>query len=140
MAWKDTGLVEGRKQSIKDWLEGGRRDLAGLGRTYGISRKTGHKWGQRFWPPGGVSEPVKHAPELHGARSGGDGASAPPGAAWRPSKPPWNVLECNPSGLSNNPHASRRKGFAPVLPSHLHWDSGCIGAHAQEPEILITPN
>ena len=48
MAWKDTEPVEGCKQSIEDWLEGGRRDLAGLGRKYGISRKAGHKWVQRF--------------------------------------------------------------------------------------------
>ena len=37
-------------------------------------------------------------------------------------------------------HASRRKGSAPVLPSHLHRDSDRIRAHVQEVEILITPN
>ena len=41
-----------RKQFIEDWLAGGRRDLAGLSRTYGISRKTGHKWVQRFLASG----------------------------------------------------------------------------------------
>ena len=48
MPWKDTGPVEERKRFIEDWLAGGRRDVAGLSRTYGISRKTGHKWIQRF--------------------------------------------------------------------------------------------
>ena len=37
-------------------------------------------------------------------------------------------------------HAPRRKGSAPVLPSHLHWDSDPISTHAQELGILITPN
>ena len=27
-----------------------------------------------------------------------------------------------------------------MLPSHRPWDSDPIGAHAREPEILITPN
>ena len=48
MPWKDTGLVAERKRFIEDWLAGGRRDVAGLSRTYGISRQTGHKWVQRF--------------------------------------------------------------------------------------------
>ena len=48
MPWKDTGPVEERKRFIEDWLAGGRRDVAGLSRTYGISRQTGHKWVQRF--------------------------------------------------------------------------------------------
>ena len=54
MPWKDTGPVAERKQFIEDWLAGGLRDLAGLSRTYGICRKTGHRWVQRFlaagWP------------------------------------------------------------------------------------------
>ena len=54
MPWKDTGPVAERKQFIEDWLAGGRRDLAGLSRTYGISCKTGHKWVQRFLA-GGVA-------------------------------------------------------------------------------------
>lgn len=40
--------MEERKRFIEDWLAGGRRDVAGLSRTCGISRKTGHKWIQRF--------------------------------------------------------------------------------------------
>ena len=44
MSWKDTGPVIERKQLIEDWLAGGRCDLAGLGQTYGICRKNGHKW------------------------------------------------------------------------------------------------
>ena len=41
-----------RKQFIEDWLAGGRCDQAGLGCTYGICRKTGHKWVQRFLAAG----------------------------------------------------------------------------------------
>ena len=52
MPWKDTGPVEERKKFIKDWLAGGRRDVAGLSRTYGISRQTEHKWVQRFMEGG----------------------------------------------------------------------------------------
>ena len=48
MPRKDTGPVAERQRFIEDWLAGGRRDVAGLSRTYGISRKTAHKWIQRF--------------------------------------------------------------------------------------------
>ena len=44
--------MEERKKFIEDGLAGGRRDVAGLSRTYGISRKTGHKWVQRFMEGG----------------------------------------------------------------------------------------
>ena len=40
--------MEQRKKFIADWLAGGRRNLAGLSRAYGISRQTGHKWVQRY--------------------------------------------------------------------------------------------
>ena len=43
-----------RQGFIADWLAGGRRDAAGLSRTYGIGRKTAHKWIQRFLA-GGVA-------------------------------------------------------------------------------------
>ena len=54
MPWKDTGPVQERKQFIEDWLAGGRCDQAGggLDRTYGICRKTGHKWVQPFLAAG----------------------------------------------------------------------------------------
>lgn len=55
MSWKDTGSVQERKQFIEDWLAGGRCDQAGLGRTYGICRKTEHKWVQRFLAAGQLS-------------------------------------------------------------------------------------
>ena len=48
MLGKKIGPVAERKQFIEDWLAGGCRDLAGLSRTYGISRKTGHKRVQRL--------------------------------------------------------------------------------------------
>lgn len=41
-----------RKRFIGDWLARGRRDLAGLDRTYDICRKTGHKCAQRFLAAG----------------------------------------------------------------------------------------
>ena len=44
--------MEKRKRFIEDWLARGRRDLAGLGRTYGICRETGHKCVQRFLAAG----------------------------------------------------------------------------------------
>ena len=55
---------------------------------------------------------------------------------------------CDPLPMPGRPlrgagldlHAPRRKGSAPVLPSHLHWDSDPISTHAQELGILITPN
>ena len=56
MAWKGTGSVQERKQFIEDWLAGGRCDQARLGRTYGICRKTGHKWVQRFLAAGRPSQ------------------------------------------------------------------------------------
>ena len=43
-------------------------------------------------------------------------------------------------GAGPDLHAHRRKGSAPVLPSHLHWDSDPISTYAQELGILITPN
>ena len=44
--------MQDRKQFIEDWLSGGRCNQAGLGRTYCICRKTGHKWVQRFLTAG----------------------------------------------------------------------------------------
>ena len=39
-------------------------------------------------------------------------------------------------GAGADRHASRPNGAATVLPSHLHWDSDPISAHAREPQIL----
>ena len=60
--------MQERKQFIEDWLAGGRCDPAGLGRTYGICRKTGHKWVQRFLAAGQPSR-TNHtrAPTARGA-------------------------------------------------------------------------
>ena len=47
MAWKETCVMDERMAFIVDW----RRDemkVAALCRLYGISRKTGHKWIERF--------------------------------------------------------------------------------------------
>ena len=44
--------MEERKKFIEDWLAGGRRDLAGLSRAYGIRRQTEHKWVQRLMEGG----------------------------------------------------------------------------------------
>ncbi len=40
--------MEQRKRFIEDWLAGGAANLAALCRLYGISRKTGYKWVERF--------------------------------------------------------------------------------------------
>ena len=44
--------MQERMQFIDAWLAGGRCDQAGLDRPYGICRKTGHKWVQRFLATG----------------------------------------------------------------------------------------
>lgn len=81
---------------IEDWLAGGRRDVARLSRTSGISRETGRKPVERFLERGlaGLADRLAHVPGL------------PKGAvrwrwrvgsvAHRPSKPPWRLLECQP--------------------------------------------
>ena len=46
--------MQERKRSIEDWLAGGGSNVAGLCRTYQISRKTGYKWMERF-RQGGLS-------------------------------------------------------------------------------------
>ena len=68
--------------------------------------------------------PLGHdvAPPLVPSRTGGRGSLPMPGRPLR--------------GAGPDLHAFRRKGSVPVLPSHLHWDSDPISAHAQEPEIL----
>ena len=62
MTWKASGPVEERRKFIEDWLAGRGRDVAGLCRSYGISRKTGHKWLERFRQDGlGALEDRSHA-------------------------------------------------------------------------------
>ena len=46
--------MQERKRFIEDWLAGGGSNIAGLCRTYQISRKTGYKWIERF-RQGGLS-------------------------------------------------------------------------------------
>lgn len=40
--------MEERERFIEDWLAGGRDNVAALCRLYGVSRKTGYKWLERF--------------------------------------------------------------------------------------------
>lgn len=47
MPWKETSLVEERKKFIEDWLTS-HTEVSGLCRVYGISRKSGYKWIDRF--------------------------------------------------------------------------------------------
>ena len=62
MTWKASGPVEERKKFIEDWLAGRGRDVAGLCRSYGISRKTGYQWLERFRQDGlGALEDRSHA-------------------------------------------------------------------------------
>ena len=54
MPWKETYHVKERKRFIEDWLRGGASNVAALWWLYGVSRKTGYKWPDRFeaggWP------------------------------------------------------------------------------------------
>lgn len=55
MPWKETYPLEERKRFIEDWLRAGvATNVAALCRLYGISRRTGYKWLERFrqggWP------------------------------------------------------------------------------------------
>lgn len=62
MPWKETYPMQERKRFIEDWLAGGASNIAGLCRTYQISRKTGYKWIERFRQGGlGALEDRSHA-------------------------------------------------------------------------------
>jgi transposase InsO family protein len=47
MPWKETCVVDQRREFIEDFL-GGKAPLTVLCKKYGISEKTGHKWKSRF--------------------------------------------------------------------------------------------
>jgi transposase InsO family protein len=47
MPWKEVGTVDARKLFIEEWLRG-KQSITALCGSYGISRKTGYKWRQRF--------------------------------------------------------------------------------------------
>ena len=47
MAWKETHVMDERLMFISDWLSG-ERTLAELCRFYGVSRKTGYKFVERY--------------------------------------------------------------------------------------------
>lgn len=48
MPWKETYPLGERERFIEDWIGGGAQNVAALCRLYGISRKTGYKWLERF--------------------------------------------------------------------------------------------
>ena len=53
MPWKDTSVQEERFRFIEDWRSGA-WSLATLCQSYGVTRKTGYKWIERY-QEGGVS-------------------------------------------------------------------------------------
>ncbi|USA43522.1 integrase core domain-containing protein [Spongiibacter taiwanensis] len=52
MPWRDVKPMDERVLFISDYLRGGRRYFAELCRCYGISRKTGYKWVERYQASG----------------------------------------------------------------------------------------
>lgn len=51
MAWKETNVLEQRREFIKEYLNGC-DNFKGLCKKYGVSEKTGHKWKNRFLEQG----------------------------------------------------------------------------------------
>ena len=47
MPWSETTAMDQKTQFIRDWCRG-RHTIADLCAIYSISRKTGHKWIDRF--------------------------------------------------------------------------------------------
>jgi len=47
MPWRETCAMEQRKKFVDDWLDG-QWNMTELCETYGVSRKTGYKWLERF--------------------------------------------------------------------------------------------
>ena len=62
MPWKATCPMDERMQFITAWLKG-EDTMSGLCRRYGVSRKTGYKWCERYTAegPAGLQE-RSHAP------------------------------------------------------------------------------
>jgi transposase-like protein len=48
MPWKESSVMSERVKMVVEDLEGVRGSKADLARRYGVSRKTLHKWLQRF--------------------------------------------------------------------------------------------
>jgi putative transposase len=57
MSWKETNAMELRKQFIRDWKRG-TRTVMELCAMYGISRKTGYKWIERYEQEG-AADPMR---------------------------------------------------------------------------------
>ena len=65
MPWKDTSVPEERFRFIEDWRSGS-WDLASLCRSYGVTRKTGYKWIERYQVDGlGGLRDLSRAPHHH---------------------------------------------------------------------------
>ena len=52
MSWKESTVVEQRKEFIQEYLAGKADSFKALCHKYGISEKTGHKWKNRFFKYG----------------------------------------------------------------------------------------
>ena len=48
LSWKESTVVEQRKEFIQEYLAGKADSFKALCHKYGISEKTGHKWKNRF--------------------------------------------------------------------------------------------
>jgi len=66
MPWSETTAMEQKVQFIRDW-RAGRRTVSELCALYGISRKTGYKWAERYVEegPDGLLERSHAAREMH---------------------------------------------------------------------------
>ena len=63
MPWKETNAVDQRRMFIEEWLKG-KESVNGLCEAYGISRKTGYKWIQRFHD-GGIANLLDRSRRPH---------------------------------------------------------------------------
>src|SRR5450759_4474795 len=65
MPWKETSVQEERFRLIEAWKED-RRSLAALCRDYGVTRRTGYKWIERYQAEGldGLRD-LPRAPQHH---------------------------------------------------------------------------
>jgi transposase-like protein len=62
MPWKESRIVNERLKFVADVLKG-ERSMTELCRTYGIARKTGYKWVERYHVAGPASlEDLTHRP------------------------------------------------------------------------------
>ena len=66
MSWSETTAMEQRIQFIRDW-RAGVHSVSDLCALYGVSRKTGYKWAQRYVEegPDGLIERSHAAREVH---------------------------------------------------------------------------